>query len=117
MHCRRTVRSSYRSNWRSSRPLPAIAEPLEPRQLLSADLAAAFVGQFPSLLDPGRGDKIAVSVTNVGDAPATGAMVRVFASADGTLDPANDVLLATAARSKGIQPSRSATLKLRIQVP
>jgi hypothetical protein len=91
-------------------------EALEPRTLLSASLTPAFTGQFPTTLTADRSARVTVRLTNPGDQPARGAAVRLYASADASLD-AGDVLLGTGTRRGAIKPGRSGSVKVRFDSP
>ena len=68
-------------------------EALEPRCLLSADLADAFAGTIPAALPPQGNNTLSVLVSNFGSTTACGAAtITLYASTDKTLDAGDTVL-------------------------
>lgn len=76
-----------------------LCESLEPRLMLSVDLAVAAVGVSDTSLYPGQNVTVEWTVTNTGDEPlvnpGAGWSDKIFLSADDQFDPAADTLLAT----------------------
>lgn len=103
----------------------SLAEPLfeslEPRVLMAADLSAAVAfraGSFADGLVAGDRGTINLTLTNVGNAIARGAIrSNFYLSTDDVLD-AGDVLLAADVRtSVAIKPARSGTYPVSVVVP
>jgi hypothetical protein len=94
-----------------------IIEPLENRQLLSANLVPAFAGHLPSAIAPSGVTHVNVRVVDSGTAPAAETMtVRLYASADASLD-GSDVLLGTAQRNINLKPHRGTQITLNVPTP
>lgn len=83
-------------NRRSSRR-SVLAEPLESRALLSADLSGTWVGlgALPTITSGAALPPVTLHVQNTGDAPAAGATAEIYLSDDDTLDTLSDTRLAT----------------------
>src|SRR5687768_8087112 len=94
-------------------------EPLEPRQLLAADLTGSFGDLAPLTLAQGTSQAVTVTLDNAGDAeaaPAGGFTVNVFASADGVLDE-SDRQLGTATQTAAIAAGGTVDLPVTLSVP
>src|SRR4051812_19826554 len=86
---------------------PAI-EPLERRQLLSADLSATFGGRPLKAFSLQRTNAVTVHVANMGDATATGALtVALFASTSQTLDGTATQIASVTTRSTALRAKRA----------
>ena len=114
----RPARPAPRTARRAARRVAA-CEPLENRQLLAADLVATgIVGRIPEDLISGQRSRIpglAVNVNNAGDANARAQVVtRLYASADGALDPADPQLVEQTNRLN-IRAGRQGRVPIRVR--
>ncbi|WP_367154929.1 choice-of-anchor D domain-containing protein [Methylomonas sp. HYX-M1] len=92
-------------------------ERLEPRLLLSADLAID-IGQDLALENQVPGDRISVTLnlSNDGDASVSKPEVAVWASLDDTLDE-NDILLGSGKATGKLADGQDKTVKLKLNLP
>ena len=98
---------------RSPRPMVL---PLEPRQLLNADLGVAF-GAMPNILPPAGPTTATVRVIDTGNSPLSGAAsVTLYASPTPVLGP-EAVYLSSASRVVFLRPGGKAALRLRFATP
>lgn len=96
----------------------AIVEALEKRQLLSADLTAAFAGALPANFSLQKPNHIKILVTNAGDATATGPVnVALYASSDPTLDSSDTLLTPAITRTVRIGANKHFTQAFKFTTP
>ena len=94
-----------------------LIEPLEPRQLLTADLTGTFISKLPTALPLQATNHLTVRITNQGDALAAGpANVLLYASTDPALD-AGDTLLTTSKVKFHLKPGQSSNVVLKFTSP
>lgn len=99
-----------------------VCEPLEGRQLLAADLVAVQVtGRLPTNLVTGQRPRIpaiGMIVRNAGNTEVRDdVLVRLYASADGNLDPATDHFIEETTSRLRLKPNRQRRIPLRLRAP
>jgi hypothetical protein len=93
-----------------------LVEPLERRELFSADLTAAFE-PLPAMLPSGGGDQVTVRLENVGSSAQRGRVtVSLLASSDGSTGP-GATLLTSAVEPVHLNVGKSVSLALRFLSP
>lgn len=96
----------------------SVIEALENRQLLSADLVGVFAGKELAAFSVSKANKMAVRVSNVGDALAKGSVnVTLYTSTDAALDAGDTALVPGLVKSVNLKPGKGATLKLKVATP
>jgi hypothetical protein len=95
-------------------------ENLEPRVLLSADLSGTInTSLLPAVLVPGSAITVPITITNNGDATASGSIaINLYTSADQTLDTNNDDLLkAIVGQGVNLAAGASQTVNAQFTLP
>lgn len=99
-----------------SRPCNAILESLESRRLLSAALIGSFASPLPASLVAGSAGQVTVRIMDPNVAPVKGAAVKVYASADQSLD-STDVLIGASDQSRTFRRGAGARINIKYDLP
>lgn len=84
----------------------------------TVDLATTFASTHPVAISPGKGDNANITITNNGNVTAIGDLsLKLYASADQTLDLSDTLLAAITGRKFTLRAGKSITLHVHFAAP
>jgi len=93
---------------------PASIEIIPP----TVDLAVAFAGGKPIAVDPDKTEIATITVTNLGNVTASGALnLALYASTDGVLDSSDTLLSTITGRKIKIAAGKSTSIRVKFKAP